>query len=164
MADVLMRIEQNRQSNQAILQMNQAILEALVRNTAPHGGGGAVCRDDLSDFLRTQQPVFSQAEDPLDADHWLRTIEQKLSLLRCEDHEKALVTAHQLQGPMGAWWSGFLAMHPADNCVSWAAFREAFRSFHISSGLMEAKRREFEDLKQGGRLVMEYVQVFNHVA
>ena len=121
-------------------------------------------QDDFSDFLWTQPPVFKRAEDPLDADHWLRTIEQKLALLRCEDHEKALFAAHQLQGPAGAWWSGFLAMHPADHRMSWAEFREAFRSFHIPSGLMEAKRREFEDLKQGGRAVMEYVQVFNHLA
>ena len=38
-----------------------------------------------------------------------------------------------------------------------AEFREAFHSFHILSGLMEIKRREFEDLKQGGGIVMEYV-------
>ena len=152
-----MMIEQNRQTN-------QALLEALVRNSAPQGGGGAERRDDFSDFLRTQPPVFSRAEDPLDADHWLRTIEQKLALLQCEDHEKALFAAHQLQGPAGAWWSNFLAMHPADHRVTWAEFRAAFRSFHIPSGLMEAKRREFEDLKQGDRTVVEYVQVFNHLA
>ena len=40
----------------------------------------------------------------------------------------------------------------------------AFRSFHIPSVLMEIKRQEFEDLKQGGRTVIEYVQVFNHLA
>jgi hypothetical protein len=46
--------------------MNQALLEALVRNTVPHGGG-AGHRDDFSDFLRTQLPTFTWAEDPLDA-------------------------------------------------------------------------------------------------
>ena len=55
-------------------------------------------------------------------------------------------------------------MHPANHRVSWAEFREAFRSFHIPSGLLEIKRWEFEDLEQGGRTVMEYVQVFNHLA
>lgn len=107
MAEVLMRIEQNRQ-------MNQALLEALVRNTAPQGGGGAGRRDDFLDFLRTQPLTFTRAEDPLDADHWLRTIEQKLALLRRKDHERALFATHQLQGPAGAWWSNYLAMHPAN--------------------------------------------------
>ena len=60
MAEVLKQIEQNRQTN-------QALLEALVRNMALHGGGGAEHRDDFLDFLRTQPPVFSRAEDPLDA-------------------------------------------------------------------------------------------------
>ena len=34
----------------------------------------------------------------------------------------------------------------------------------MPSGLMEIKRREFEDLKQGGRTLMKYMQVFNHLA
>ena len=55
-------------------------------------------------------------------------------------------------------------MHPANHRVCWAEFRQAFRDFHIPKGLMEIKRREFMDLKQGGRSVMEYVQVFNHLA
>ena len=89
MADVFMQIEQNRQAQ-------TALLEALMRNMPPQGGGGAGHRDDFSDFLRTQPPTFMRAEYPLDVDHWLRTIEQKLALLRCEDHKKALFAAHQL--------------------------------------------------------------------
>ena len=44
MADILIQIEQNHQAQ-------TALLEALVHNTAPHGGGGAEHRDDFSDFL-----------------------------------------------------------------------------------------------------------------
>ena len=62
MADVLMQIEQNRQAQ-------MALLEALVRNTDPQGGGGVRRRDDFSDFLRTQPPTFTWVEDPLDAGH-----------------------------------------------------------------------------------------------
>ena len=150
-------MERNRQTN-------QAILEALVRKVIPQGGGGAARQADFSDFLRTQPPTFSRAEDPLDADHWLRAMEQKLALIQCSDHQKALFAAHQLQGPAGAWWANFLALHPADHRATWAEFRAAFRSFHIPEGLMEAKRREFEKLEQGDRSVVEYVQAFNRLA
>ena len=33
------------------------------------------------DFLSTQPPLFNKAEEPLDADAWIRTIESKFSLL-----------------------------------------------------------------------------------
>jgi hypothetical protein len=33
------------------------------------------------DFLSTQPPLFNKAEEPLDADAWLRTIESKFALL-----------------------------------------------------------------------------------
>jgi hypothetical protein len=43
-------------------------------------------RDDpqvasYQDFFSTQPPLFSKAEEPLDADAWLRTIESKFALL-----------------------------------------------------------------------------------
>lgn len=44
------------------------------------------------------------AKEPLDADHWIRTMEQKFGLIVCEDHEKATFAAHQLQDAAGAWW------------------------------------------------------------
>jgi Retrotransposon gag protein len=139
------------------------LLEALIRNTTPQGGG-VERRDDFSDFLRIQQLTFTRAEDPQATDHWLRTIEQKLTHVRCKDHEKVLFATHQLQGPIGVWWSNYLALHPANYRMSWAEFRQAFCDFHIPKGLMEIKRREFMDLKEGGKSVMKYVQVFNHLA
>ena len=68
MAEVLMQIERNRQDQTELLCV-------LVQNTAPRGGNGAERQDDYSDFLRMQPPIFTRAKDPLDADHWLRTIE-----------------------------------------------------------------------------------------
>jgi hypothetical protein len=44
------------------------------------------------DFLSTQPPLFHKADEPLDADAWLRTIESKFALLSaiCSDENKAL--------------------------------------------------------------------------
>src|ERR1041384_3680481 len=83
MAEVLMQIECNRQEQ-------TVFLRTIAEHLAPRGEGGAARGDDFSDFLRTQPPVFTRRRDPLDADHWLRTIEQKLDLLRCGQHEKVL--------------------------------------------------------------------------
>ena len=133
MAEVLMQIERNRQDQTKLLRV-------LVQNTAPRGGNGAERHDDYSDFLRTQPPIFTRAKDPLDADHWLRTIEQKLALIQCEEHEKVLYAVHQLQDAAGAWWQGHFDMQPAGHRFTWAEFRAAFRAFHIPKGVMDIKR------------------------
>jgi hypothetical protein len=76
-------------------------------------------RDDLNpqvasyqDFLNTQPPFFSKAEEPLDADAWLHTIESNFSLLTipCADLSKAHFAAQLLHGASRIWWDNFCAM------------------------------------------------------
>src|SRR6266540_7559844 len=157
MVEVLMQIKHNRQDQTELLRV-------LVQNTTPRGRNGAKRHDDYSDFLRTQPPIFTRAKDPLDADHWLHTIEQKLALIRCEEHEKVLYAVHQLQDAAGAWWQGHFDMQPAGHRFTWAEFRVAFHAFHIPKGVMDIKRQEFRDLKQGNKSVMEYAYAFNYLA
>ena len=40
------------------------------------------------DFMDTRPPVFSKAEEPLEANDWLRTMEQKFELIRCTKIQK----------------------------------------------------------------------------
>jgi len=71
------------------------VLRSLAQN-AGHGRG----RDqhqgpepnqfsNFKDFLDTKPPTFKEAEEPLQADEWLNTIEQKFRLLRVIEHLKA---------------------------------------------------------------------------
>jgi hypothetical protein len=117
------------------------------------------------DFLSTQPPLFHKADEPLDADAWLRTIESKFALLSapCSDENKALFAAQQLRGTARLWWDHFYAMQPADHVVTWEEFWTAFRVHHIPEGLIERKLNEFLNLTQGTRTVMQYAQVFNHL-
>jgi hypothetical protein len=92
----------------------------------PRGG-----RDDINpqvasyqDFFSTQPPLFSKAEEPLDADAWLRTIESKFALLTipCADMSKAHFAAQQLRGAAHIWWDNHCAMQPAGHVISWEEF------------------------------------------
>jgi hypothetical protein len=38
-------------------------------------------RDKRAEFMRGHPQVFAHSSDPMDAEDWLRTVEQKLSLL-----------------------------------------------------------------------------------
>jgi hypothetical protein len=119
---------------------------------------------NYQDFLSTQPPLFHKADEPLDADAWLRTIESKFALLSapCSDENKALLAAQQLCGTARIWWDHYHAMQPAGHVVTWDEFRTAFRVHHIPEGLVERKFNEFLNLTQGTRTVLQYAQVFNH--
>ena len=57
--------------------------------------------------MDTKPPSFREAEEPLQAEEWLNTVEQKFRLLRLTDGLKAEYAAHQLQGPAGIWWNQY---------------------------------------------------------
>src|SRR5207244_9646084 len=53
---------------------------------------------------------------------------------------------------------------PSGDRVAWTEFRAAFRAQHVPSSMIKIKLREFLTLKQGTRIVREYVQKFNELS
>jgi hypothetical protein len=49
------------------------------------------------DFTDTRPLVFTRVDEPLDADDWLRTKEQKFDLINCTDYQKRVFVAHSLE-------------------------------------------------------------------
>jgi hypothetical protein len=62
------------------------------------------------DFSETRPPLFVKAKNPLEADEWIRVIEQKFGLLRCMETQKPLFAAQQLRGPASTWWGNYVAI------------------------------------------------------
>ncbi|KAF0899650.1 hypothetical protein E2562_021349 [Oryza meyeriana var. granulata] len=118
----------------------------------------------LADFQRTHSLNFSSATDPLDTDDWLRDIEAKLNLACYDEREKAAYAVHYLQGTTAAWWESYKTLIPANEPITWAVFKEGFRSTHIPDGLMELKRKEFLNLKQRDMPFMDFLNCFNYLA
>ena len=116
------------------------------------------------DFTDTRPPVFSKADEPLEADDWLRTIEQKFELIHCTEVQKPRFAAQQLRGAAGAWWVNLVAVQPAGHQINWREFKDAFRAHYIPDGVMTMKLEEFLSLKQGEHPVMHYVGRFNHLS
>ena len=50
----------------------------------------------FKEFLDTKPSIFKVVEEPLQADEWLNTIEQKFYLIRVTEHLKAEYAFHQL--------------------------------------------------------------------
>jgi hypothetical protein len=64
--------------------------------------------------VATYPPLFTEARDPLEADHWLRVMESKFSLLCCTEVQKTLFVVQQLHGDTIAWWANYTVTCPAD--------------------------------------------------
>jgi hypothetical protein len=150
-------------------QQNEILRQLAQRQPPPqHYGGGdhhqrPPAAATYQEFLSTQPPLFTRAEDPLDADVWLRVVESKFPLLNgvCSDVAKVRFTNQQLRRPARTWWDHFLAMQPVDHVVEWREFKAAFRGHHMPAGIMDRKLNEFLALTQGNRTVLQYAQAFN---
>jgi hypothetical protein len=115
-------------------------------------------------FIAMKPPTFSKAEDPLEAEAWIRAIEAKFSafVLPCSEENKANFTALQLRGEALMWWDHFQSMQRG-HAVTWDEFKQAFKSHHIPKGLMDRKMRELLALRQGSDTVYRYAQKFNNL-
>jgi len=142
------------------------MFEVFIQNQGPQRQAphhDAARATTYPDFVATRPPIFSQAKTPMEADHWVKMIESKFSLLQCEDHQKVQFTAQQLQGPAGAWWRTYNATLPAQPALTWAQFVEAFHSFFIPEADLNIKLKEFLSLMQGNRTVMSLKQFIHHL-
>jgi hypothetical protein len=131
-----------------------------VANSACGGHGernaSAPAPTTYGDFEATHLPLFTDAGEPLEANHWLRVIDSKFGLLHYTKVQKTVFAAQQLRGDARVWWANCAVTCPADYQVPWTEFRNVFHAHHIPAGMMRKKHQEFMDQKQGGRSVRDY--------
>jgi hypothetical protein len=121
-------------------------------------------RDRHKEFMSHHPPTFSHSSDPLDADDWLKTITKKLEIVQCTDREMVLYTTGRLVGQAADWWDAYSTAHPNRQNITWQEFRDNFRTYHIPSGVINLKQREFLSLRQGSMSVTEYLDKFTHLS
>jgi len=128
------------------------------------GGREANQYSSFKDFMDSKPQVFKEALEPLEADEWINTMEQKFRLLRMTKELKAEYAAHQLQGPAGIWWSHHRTTYPKGTPITWNRFTTTFRGNYIPPRVVEMKVGEFMRLSQGTKSVKEYLHTFNSLA
>jgi hypothetical protein len=47
----------------------------------------------------------------MDADDWLRSVEKKLQVVQCNNHQKVLLASHQLSGIAADLWDAYVEAH-----------------------------------------------------
>jgi hypothetical protein len=104
-------------------------------------------RDRLGDFQCTKLPTFSHAVEPMDADHWLKSVEKILQVVQCNNHEKVLLGSHQLSGPATDWWDAYVEAHEEPESINSLEFRATFRTHHVPQEVIKLEKKEFQDWK-----------------
>ncbi|XP_071680501.1 uncharacterized protein [Lolium perenne] len=166
MAQLLRLMMEDREAARAERQASLATLQHLAQiatgnaNNNNGGDGNADPRSKLKDFQSTNPPIFSKCTEPLDADDWLRTIENNLEVAGVGDNEKVLFATHYLSGPARAWWENVKAIQAEGHVINWEEFKTKFRKTHIPSGLIKLMKDKFMNLKQGSMTVVEYMDKF----
>ena len=112
------------------------------------------------EFMKFRPPTFDHTKDPLEADDWLREINNKLDIIHARGKDHVLLAAHQLIGTAGEWWDNYSNASENPENITWEEFQEAFREYHIPEGIMEMKVEEFRNMKQGAMTVTQYIQKF----
>jgi hypothetical protein len=102
--------------------------------------------------------------EPMDADDWLKSVEKKLQVVRCNNHENVLLASQQLSDPAADWWDAYGEAHEESESINWPEFRAAFCAHHVPQGLVKLKRKELQDLKQRSMSVNEYVNKFTQLS
>jgi hypothetical protein len=116
--------------------------------------------DKYAEFMRIEPPMFSSTTYPLEVDDWIKTIEEKLNMIKCNDREKALYASGQLIGAALEWWSSYINGHEQPESIIWKEFKDNFILHHTPVSAMKLKRKEFLDLKQGQMTETEYTDKF----
>jgi hypothetical protein len=132
---------------------NTRFLREMAGNQFQHHGGRAPPQGPREttyhEFSETCPPLFIKAEDPLEADEWIRVMEQKFRLVRCTETQKPVFATQQLRGPASTWWENFVAIQPAGHHITWEEFKLAFHEHYVPEGVLHMKQEEFIRLRQG---------------
>jgi hypothetical protein len=149
-ADMMRQILQNQQ------QMNQQRNDQLEEDPRVA---------TYAQFFALKPPLFHKAEEPLEADAWLRAIEAKLDVLTspCSEERKVKFAAMYLRGPALLWWDHYKMMQPNGHEITWAEFKTAFKNHHIPKGMVERKLNELLNLRQGSDSVYQNARKINNL-
>jgi hypothetical protein len=83
------------------------------------GENGVNQYSNFKDFMDIRPPIFKEATEPLDAEEWINTMEDKFGVLRLMEVLKTKYAAQQLQGPARMWWKHHHTTFPPNAQISW---------------------------------------------
>ena len=137
-----------------------AAFTTIAQASATGSQGGP---SDLHGFIAHHPPSFKGGGDPMVADHWLWQVEKVLEAMGItSDATRIRLATFKLEGESQIWWDWAKVSRDLET-MTWGDFLELFMSKFFPASTRHAKAREFLELRQGGRTVLEYVAKFTEL-
>jgi hypothetical protein len=67
----------------------------------------------------------------MDANDWIKSVEKKLQVVQCNNHEKVLLASHEPSGLAADGRDAYLEAHEEPESINWPEFRYAFHAHHV---------------------------------
>ena len=115
-------------------------------------------------FRKRGPKEFSGQEDPLDANDWLVNTEKIFDVFTCMGIQKVNLTASLFYGLADTWWQTIKEPYQTmADATAWDIFKNQFADKYVPSHIKRQKAIEFQQLKQGSMMVLEYVTKFERL-
>ena len=120
-------------------------------------------------FNEMDPPTFTGTKGEVDAENWIKRIEQIFRIMGATDEEKLNLATFMLTEEAYHWWEAMERTLTASTAagastaaiqVTWAQFLDAFDEKYFSAYYQSERRREFMTLQQGSMSMDEYVGKF----
>src|ERR1041384_6782671 len=151
LAAMMQQFELNREQFDLNRQFMAGVMAQLPNHNAPI---------TLREFVRLNPSIFRNSADPMDADDWLRDISFEMESANVAPTSYVTFAAFHLKGSTAQWWESHRLALPDGTVPTWQEFQIAFRAWHIPQGLMDQKKEDFRQLRQGETAVVEYHRKF----
>ncbi|KAK5785955.1 hypothetical protein PVK06_040578 [Gossypium arboreum] len=140
--------------------LSQVMLRVLERVAGASTGNKI--RGSISERLRANEAeIFKGVSGvaPNVAKYWLEATEHIMEDLDYSVEQKLKGAVSLLQDEAYQWWLTVREGTPADR-VTWELFKTAFKGKYVGASYVDARRKEFLNLVQGGKTVAEYEAEF----
>nr|XP_024931550.2 receptor-like protein 32 [Ziziphus jujuba var. spinosa] len=119
-------------------------------------------RSSLRNLARRLGAVsFDGTQGPAVAMNWLSNMEKILEeRIQCPDEDMVRISGFMLEGDARKWWK----VEKTRRRHTWDRFKIAFTTEYCLPAYHEARRREFEELRQGNMTVSEYERKFRELS
>ncbi|XP_028075669.1 uncharacterized protein LOC114277904 [Camellia sinensis] len=113
-------------------------------------------------FKKLGAPSFSGSPNPMEAEAWLRRVEQIFSVMEVSDEQRVALASFMLVEEAEYWWEATQRLLTASGTggLTWNQFTKVFNDKYFPATYRYEKEREFLRLEQGDLTVAQYEAKF----
>ncbi|CAA0822151.1 Unknown protein [Striga hermonthica] len=152
---------QSHQIQQLIQQKNANGFSRDVENQRPYQAGPVEIVGER--FRKLNPPIFEDAADPVEAEDWLRTVDNMFQYSKVSEEENVLCASFMLRGSAGHWWDTIKCIEGVTT-MTWDRFKELFRSKYFTPPIRAMMMNKFIQLRQGDMTVADYIRKFEQLS